>query len=153
VRIYDLNPFAARRDSGPRAHERIKGFIGGGGSTKAMSSAPSSASNVDGASASAVAKTTRGTWARMSARQTLNEQAYAFAEQVVSGLPARVATVSVPPSNEVRWDAVMLSEDSIVLVSESQGFQPQLLYGIMTMIDPDEDQGQGQPGQGSAVES
>ncbi|KAG2358430.1 hypothetical protein BDR07DRAFT_1611922 [Suillus spraguei] len=58
-------------------------------------------------------------WKRLGMPQSLNSRCSAFAEEVYTYLPGRVATVEVMPSDASShaWEAAMIGEDNIVLVS------------------------------------
>lgn len=57
-------------------------------------------------------------WRRLGMPQSLNSRCSAFDEEVNTYLPGRVATVEVMPSDTPHdWEAAMIGEDNIVLVS------------------------------------
>jgi hypothetical protein len=57
-------------------------------------------------------------WRRLGMPQSLNSRCSAFDEEVNTYLPGRVATVEVMPSDTSHdWEAAMIGEDNIVLVS------------------------------------
>lgn len=59
-------------------------------------------------------------WTRLGMPQPLNSRCSAFVEEVITYLPGRVATVEVMPSDSpYDWEAAMIGEDNIVLVSVS----------------------------------
>lgn len=60
------------------------------------------------------------TWKRLKRLYSLNSQCTAFDEEVNTYLPGRVAVVDVMPSDTSHdWEAAMISEDNIVVVSVS----------------------------------
>lgn len=64
-------------------------------------------------------------WKRLGMPQSLNSRCSAFDEEVNTYLPGRVATVEVMPSDTSHdWEAAMIGEDNIVLVSVSLPIRP-----------------------------
>lgn len=68
-------------------------------------------------------------WKRLGMPQSLNLRCSAFDENVNTYLPGRVATIEVIPNGDSHdWDAAMISEDNIIVISSSTRS-----YGCMAM--------------------
>jgi hypothetical protein len=74
-------------------------------------------------------------WRRLGMPQSLNSRCSAFDEEVNTYLPGRVATVEVMPSDTSHdWEAAMIGEDNIVLVSVSLPTRPVWLSLIRKVL-------------------
>jgi hypothetical protein len=58
-------------------------------------------------------------WKRLGRSDPLNSQCFAFDEEVNTHLPGRVAVVNVMPNDHQDWEAAMIGEDNIIMVSVS----------------------------------
>lgn len=64
-------------------------------------------------------------WKRLGMPQSLNVRCSAFDEKVNTYLPGRVATIEVIPNGDSHdWEAAMISEDNIIVVSVSFPIHP-----------------------------